>query len=108
MQKPYSAKFSQNRSPLYDATGSVICGNRPESHGNRPDSTTMPPSDVPCPPMNFVAECRTMSAPCSIGRHRYGVAIVLSTTRGRSAACATSASPARSAIEPDGFPITSV
>ena len=38
----------------------------------RPDSTTTPPSDVPCPPRNFVAECTTMSAPCSIGRHRYG------------------------------------
>ena len=33
----------------------------------------MPPMTVPWPPMNLVAECTTMSAPCSIGRHRYGV-----------------------------------
>lgn len=34
---------------------------------NFPDSTTIPPSVVPWPPRNFVAECSTMSAPCSIG-----------------------------------------
>ena len=33
---------------------------------------------VPWPPMNLVAEWITMSAPHSIGRHRYGVANVLS------------------------------
>ena len=37
---------------------------------------------VPWPPMNLVAECSTMSAPHSIGRHRNGVAKVLSTSSG--------------------------
>ena len=37
---------------------------------------------VPCPPMNLVAEWTTMSAPCSIGRQRYGVAKVESTMSG--------------------------
>ena len=67
-----------------------------------------PPIDVPWPPMNLVAECTTMSAPCSNGRQRYGVAKVESTTNGRSWAWATSASAARSATAPDGFPMTSV
>jgi hypothetical protein len=49
----------------------------------------------------------TMSAPCSMGRTRYGVARVASTTKGIPAACATSARPARSAISPDGFAMTS-
>lgn len=43
---------------------------------------------VPCPPMNFVAECNTISAPCSIGRTRYGVANVLSTISGIPCLCA--------------------
>ena len=50
--------------------GSVMPGNLPLSHGNLPDSTTTPPMVVPCPPMYLVAECTTMSAPCSNGRHR--------------------------------------
>ena len=36
------------------------------------DSTMTPPIEVPWPPMNLVAECTTMSAPCSIGRQSYG------------------------------------
>jgi len=48
----------------------------------------IPPIEVPWPPMNLVAECSTMSAPCSIGRHRYGEANVLSMTRGRLFSCA--------------------
>ncbi len=48
-----------------------------------------------------------MSAPCSIGRHRYGVASVASITSGSPAACATSASAAMSATSPDGFATTS-
>src|SRR5665648_1082685 len=62
---------------------------------------------VPCPPRNLVTEWMTMSAPCSIGRHRYGVARVESITSGTPAAWATSARPAMSAISPEGFPITS-
>ena len=50
--------------------------------GNLPLSTITPPSVVPCPPMNLVSECTTMSAPCSIGRSRIGVATVLSTISG--------------------------
>src|SRR5688572_20532518 len=37
---------------------------------------------VPWPPRNLVAECTTMSAPCSNGLMRFGVAIVLSTMSG--------------------------
>ena len=48
----------------------------------------MPPIDVPWPPRNLVAECTTISAPCSIGRHRYGDAMVLSMTSGTPASCA--------------------
>ena len=62
---------------------------------------------VPCPPMNFVAECTTMSAPHSIGRHSAGEANVLSTMSGTPCACATSASAAMSATLPDGLPIVS-
>ncbi len=47
-----------------------------------PPSTMMPPIDVPWPPMNLVAECTTMSAPCSIGRISHGLATVLSTISG--------------------------
>ena len=43
-----------------------------------PASTMAPPIEVPWPPMYLVVECTTTSAPCSIGRHRYGVATVLS------------------------------
>ena len=32
---------------------------------------------------NFVAECTTISAPCSMGLNRYGVPKVLSTTTGK-------------------------
>lgn len=46
----------------------------------------MPPRAVPCPPSHFVNECTTISAPCSKGRSRYGVAKVASTTRGSHAA----------------------
>ena len=39
--------------------------------------------------MNLVSEWTTMSAPCSIGRSRIGVATVLSTISGTPCACAT-------------------
>ena len=40
------------------------------------------PIAFPCPDKNLVVECTTMSAPCSKGRQRYGVAMVLSMMRG--------------------------
>ena len=55
-----------------------------------------------------MAECNTMSAPWSSGRHRYGVAKVESTTRGSRCASATVASASRSATAPEGLAITSV
>ena len=67
----------------------------------------IPPIVVPWPLMNLVAECTTISAPRSIGRHRYGEANVLSTTSGMPCLCASFASPARSASVPDGLPIVS-
>ncbi len=62
----------------------------------------MPPIDVPWPPRNFVAECTTMSAPHSIGRHRYGVANVLSTTSGTPIPWAIAATASRSSTVPGG------
>ena len=44
-----------------------------------------------------------MSAPCSSGRIRYGVATVLSTMRGTPFLCATSATPSISKIETFGL-----
>ena len=44
-----------------------------------------------------------MSAPCSIGRHRYGVAMVASMISGRPRSWATSASAATSVTSPEGF-----
>ena len=41
----------------------------------------IPPIVVPWPPMNFVSECTTIVAPCSIGLQITGAA-VLSTIRG--------------------------
>ena len=67
----------------------------------------MPPMEVPWPPMNLVAEWITMSAPHSIGRHRYGVANVLSTISGRSWECAMAATVSMSSTFPAGLPIVS-
>ena len=71
-------------------TETVICGrwsvraaNFPLSQGNRPDSTITLAMTAPWP-MNLVAEWTTMSAPHSIGRHRNGVAKVLSIINGMS------------------------
>ena len=74
---------------------------------NLPESTIMPPSVVPCPPINFVAECITISAPCSIGRTRYGVANVLSTTSAMPCLCAIFATASISGISLFGFPSVS-
>ena len=72
-----------------------------------PASTTTPPIVVPWPPMNLVAEWITMSAPHSIGRQRYGVANVLSTTSGSSCSCAIAATVSMSSTLPPGLPIVS-
>ena len=40
------------------------------SQSKVPQSTMTPPIELPWPPMNLVSECTTMSAPCSLGRHR--------------------------------------
>ena len=66
-----------------------------------------PPMTVPWPPRNFVAECTTMSAPCSNGRIRYGVAIVLSTISGTPCSCATSATARMSRMLIFGLPMVS-
>ena len=74
---------------------------------NLPESTTTPPIEVPCPPMNLVAECTTMSAPCSIGLIRYGVGIVLSTIRGMPASWAMAATASKSSVSSLGLPTVS-
>ena len=48
-----------------------------------------------------------MSAPHSIGRHRYGVANVLSTISGSSCSCAIAATASMSSTLPAGLPIVS-
>ena len=48
-----------------------------------------------------------MSAPHSIGRHRYGVANVLSTISGTPCSCATAATASMSSTLPPGLPIVS-
>ena len=53
----------------------------------------------------LVSDCTTMSAPCSIGRSRYGEGTVLSTISGRR--CASSASAAMSVMLPSGLPTDS-
>ena len=62
---------------------------------------------MPWPPMYFVAECTTKSAPKSPGRSRYGVATVLSTTRGTPTSCAMSAMRRTSRTVASGFVIDS-
>jgi hypothetical protein len=62
---------------------------------------------VPWPPRNFVAECTTMSAPCSSGRSRYGVGTVLSTTSGTPTSCATAATASMSSTLLRGLPSVS-
>ena len=56
-------------------------------------TTTAPPSEAPWPARNLLAECTTTSAPCSIGRSRYGVVRVESTTSGTPCAWATDGHP---------------
>jgi hypothetical protein len=48
-----------------------------------------------------------MSAPCSIGRSRYGVGTVLSTISGTPASCAASATERMSSTLPRGLPSVS-
>lgn len=66
-----------------------------------------PPMVVPWPPRNFVAEWMMMSAPCSNGRMRYGVAIVLSTMSGTPDSCATSDTRRMSSTLIFGLPMVS-
>src|SRR5690606_32366375 len=68
-----------------------------------PPSTMIPPIELPWPPMYVVAEGTTMSAPCAVGRHRYGDGMVLSRISGMPAACAISAIASRSPITPAGL-----
>src|SRR5262245_22597756 len=63
--------------------------------------------ELPCPPMNLVSECTTMSAPCTFGWHRYGVASVLSTISGTPASLAIAETAGRSMTMPPGLAIDS-
>ena len=107
MMKAKFPKVSWKRMPRYPADGSVSSGKRPADQSNVPPSTITPPIEVPWPPMNFVAEWITMCAPCSNGRHRYGVANVLSITSGTPASSAMAAQAAISSTSMRGFPIVS-
>jgi hypothetical protein len=82
-------------------------GNFPPVQAKLPESTMIPAIAVPCPPRYLVAEWTTMSAPCSIGRIRNGVAIVLSTISGTPLRCATSDTAEMSRTSPFGLPMVS-
>ena len=77
------------------------------SQSKRPPSITAPPIAMPWPPIHLVIECMTRSAPRSSGRHRYGVANVLSTSSGMPASCAIPASAGMSSTSRPGLPIVS-
>src|SRR3546814_19809312 len=84
--------------PLYEGLGSLRYGYLPAfAQSKLPESTITPPTELPCPLRNLVVDWTTMSAPCSIGRHKTGDASVLSTISGTPASCAIVASAARSA-----------
>ncbi len=72
-----------------------------------PDSTITPPIDVPWPQINFVAEWTIISAPYSMGLHRYGVGNVLSMISGIPASCAIFATASISRTLINGLPIVS-
>ena len=98
----------QALSALSRELGIWIVGNFPLAfQSNFPESTITPPRVVPWPPINFVAECTTISAPCSIGRIRYGVPKVLSTKTGMPCLCAISAIASISGMSLFGFPSVS-
>lgn len=101
--------FSHRLIPPQRARGSVNCGQRAASasQSKRPESITTPASDVPCPPKNLVAECTTMSAPCSKGRYRIGVARVESTITGIPRSWAMREIASRSASVASGLPMDS-
>ena len=82
-------------------------GNLPLFQGKRPASMIAPPIVVPWPQMNLVAECTTMSAPKSIGRHKYGLGNVLSTTSGMPLSCAMLATASMSSTSIFGLPSVS-
>jgi len=63
---------------------------------------------VPWPPINFVAEWMTISAPCSIGRNKYGVAKVLSTSSGIPFLWASAATASTSTMVEFGLPSVSI
>lgn len=65
------------------------------------------PDRGPVSPRNLVAEWTTMSAPCSMGRSRYGVGTVLSAISGTPASWATSATARMSSTLPRGLPSVS-
>ncbi|MNT85622.1 hypothetical protein D3C72_2258090 [compost metagenome] len=71
MAKAKLPKVWCSTTPEYSGLGSDSIGNLPEADQSKvPPSTMMPPMELPWPPRNFVAECTTMSAPCSSGRSR--------------------------------------
>mmetsp|Transcript_42078 Transcript_42078/g.85913 ORF Transcript_42078/g.85913 Transcript_42078/m.85913 type:complete len:240 (-) Transcript_42078:310-1029(-) len=102
--KAAGPNLSANTVPLYPGSGCEREGNLSFCfQSNFPPSTMHPPMALPCPEMNFVVEWITMSAPCSMGLHRYGVPRVLSTNRGTPTSWAASARAFRSDTTPPGL-----
>ena len=89
------------RSTSHESNGpriapSAFCTNVSHSMSSSRVATTTPPTLSLWPFRYFVVLCITRSAPNSIGRWRYGLANVLSTTSGRSWRLASSLAAARS------------
>ena len=93
--------------PWYPGEGSVNSLNLPLLQSNLPPSIIIPPIEVPFPVMYFVVEWITISAPCSIGLIKYGVATVLSTINGSFCFFAVFDISDKSKTSSFGFPIVS-
>ena len=95
----------------HDPVWLIVLGERGEPPGPLPVEGSsvdqQPCDDRPMTSEPLVAEWTTRSAPCSTGRHRAGVAKVLSTRSGTPWRCAMSAIADRSATSSPGLPMVS-
>ena len=101
-------KASAYTTPWYDPSGWVSSGYFPPAlQSKEPPSTIAPPTTTAWPSMYFVDEWTTMSAPCSNGRQRMGVANVLSTMRGTPFEWARAEKRSKSKTASEGLAIVS-
>jgi hypothetical protein len=70
---------SDHITPPYDKSGSFkfgCCNPLLNFQSKLPLSIMIPPIELPCPPINFVNEWITIDAPCLIGLHKIGLAVL--------------------------------